>query len=175
MVMIAVSTVTLVAPFLAAFLIRRVAPAGGQLPLDSQWIGELSVERYRPMMRLLDELDLKSLQSQPGFTPRMAEQLRLERCQAFRGYLRGLETDFRRVCTAVKLLMLQAQYDRPDLATVLLRNQAAFALGMATVNVRLFCYRHGICRVDVSGLVRTFEAMRLELRSLTPAVAAAGF
>jgi hypothetical protein len=174
MVMIAISTVMLVTPLLALLLlVRRLAPAGSQLPLDSRWIGELSVERYRPMMRLLDERDLEFLRSQPGFTPRMAAQLRLERCQIFRGYLRGLETDFRRVCTAVKLLMLQAQHDRPDLASVLVRHQAAFVVGVILVRVRLFCYRRGICGVDVTGLVRTFEAMRLELRSLTPAAVTA--
>ena len=64
-----------------------------------------------------------------------------ERCQVFPGLSAGLETDFQRVCTAVKLLMLQAQLDRPDLASVLLRHQAAFALGVAMVHVRLFCYR----------------------------------
>jgi hypothetical protein len=174
--MIAISSVTLAAAFLTLFLIvRRVMTAGGQLPLDSEWIGELSAERYRPMTHLLDEREVERLRIEPGYTPEMETQLRLERCQAFREYLGDLEADFQRVCTAVKLLMLQAQYDRPDLATVLVRHQASFAVGMATVNVRLFCYRHGICAVDVSGLVKTFEAMRLELRSLTPAVATAGF
>jgi len=170
-----ISTLTLLALLLALFLmVRKVVSAGSELPLDSQWIAELSVERYRPMMRLLDERDLKFLRSQPGFTPRMEAKLRTQRCQIFRGYLRGLEADFRRVCTAVKVLMLQSQLDRPDLASVLVRNQAAFALGVATVNVRLILYRWGLGGVDVSVLVKTFDAMRLELRSLAPSAVAAG-
>jgi hypothetical protein len=172
MEIVTISTLTILALLLALFLmVRKVVSAGCELPLDSQWIAELSVERYRPMMRLLDERDLEFLRSQPGFTRRMEAKLRAQRCQIFRGYLRGLEADFRRVCTAVKVLMLQSQLDRPDLASVLVRNQAAFALGLATVNVRLILYRWGLGGVDVSVLVKTFDTMRLELRSLAPSAA----
>lgn len=171
---VAISTLTVLALLLALFLmVRKVVSGGSELPLDCQWIAELSVERYRPMMRLLDERDLEFLRSQPGFTPRMAAKLRAQRCQIFRGYLRGLEADFRRVCTAVKVLMLQSELDRPDLASVLVRHQAAFALGVALVNVRLILYRWGLGGVDVSDLVRTFDAMRLELRSLAPSATGA--
>ena len=149
-------------------MVRRVISAGVELPLDSQWIAELSVDRYRPMLRLLDESDMKFLRSQPGFNSRMEAKLRAQRCLIARGYLRGLETDFRRVCTAVKLLMLQSQSDRPDLASVLMQQQASFALGMAMVNVRLVFYRWGIAGVDVSDLVKRFDAMRVELWSLAP-------
>jgi hypothetical protein len=44
-----------------------------------------------------------------------------------------------------------------------------FALGVLSVQVRLFLFRWGICGVDVTGLVKTFDSMRLELRSLVPA------
>jgi hypothetical protein len=120
------------------------------------------------MLRLLDERDLEYLRSQPGFSPRMEAKLRAQRCRIFRDYLNGLEGDFRRVCTALKVLMLQSQFDRPDLASVLVRHQASFALGVAMVHVRLIFYRWGICGVDVSSLVKTFDTMRLELRNLAP-------
>ncbi len=150
-------------------VVRRCGSAGGDLPLNTDWIDELSVDRYRPMMRLLDESDLEFLRSQPGFTPRMAARLRARRCQVFRGYLRHLNADFHRVCTAVKVLMLQSKRDRPDLAAVLVRQQALFALGMAMVEARLFLYRWDLCTVDVRALVQTFDVMRLELRNMLPA------
>ena len=153
-------------------LIRRTAFGGGSLPLTAEWIDELSMERYRPMMRLLDGGDIEFLRSQPGFTPKMARKLRQQRCQIFRGYLRCLSSDFRRVCAAVKILMLQSRQDRPDLAGILIHQQVMFALGMTAVQFRLMLYRWGICGVDVSSLVRTFDLMRLELRSLVPAAAA---
>jgi len=142
--------------------------------VTAEWIDELSIERYRPMMRLLDGEDLEFLGSQPGFAPRMAAKLRLQRCQIFRGYLRCLNLDFKRVCTALKVLMLQSRHDRPDLASALVRQQLMFAFGMTMVQSRLFLYRWGVCGVDVTSLVKIFEAMRLELRSLVPAALPVG-
>jgi hypothetical protein len=154
-------------------IVRSFGAARGDLPLNTDWIDELSVDRYRPMMRLLDDSDLEFLRSQPGFTPRMASRLRARRSQVFRGYLRRLSADFHRVCTAVKVLMLQSKRDRPDLAAVLVRQQALFALGMAMVQARLFLYRWDLCTVDVRALVQTFDVMRLELRNMLPATVGA--
>jgi hypothetical protein len=148
-------------------LLRKVA-ASGSLPLTAEWIDELSVERYRPMIRLLDGEDLEFLRSQPGFTPKMEAKLRTQRCQIFRGYLRCLNADFGRVCAALKILMLQSRNDRPDLAAALMRYQAIFVLGMCMVQCRLVLYRWGVCAVDVTGLVDVFDKMRLELRTLVP-------
>jgi hypothetical protein len=154
-------------------IVRGIGSADGDLPLNADWIDDLSVERYRPMMRLLDERDIEFLRSQPGFTPRMAARLRAQRSQVFRGYLRNLTVDFRRVCMAVKVLMLQSNHDRPDLAAALVRQQALFALGVAMVEARLFLYRWGLCTVDVRALVKTFDVVRLELRNMVPATMAA--
>jgi hypothetical protein len=172
---IAISIVTFLALAITLFLlVRKVAFRGSSLPLTAEWIDELSIERYRPMMRLLDGGDLEFLRSQPGFTPRMATRLRIQRCQIFRGYLRCLNSDFQRVCAAIKVLMLQSRHDRPDLASVLIQRQAMFACGMAMVYFRLFLYRWGVTGVDVASLVRNFDLMRLELRTLVPVSIPAG-
>ena len=154
-------------------VIRKIAFSDGDLPVTSEWIDELSIERYRPMMRLLGDEDLTFLRSQPGFTPRMAAKLRIQRCRIFRGYLRSLNADFRRVCAALKLIMLHSEDDRPDLAEVLVRHQMMFAMGLMAVEFRLFLYRWDLCDVDVTGLVKVFDAMRLELRRLVPSAAGA--
>ena len=173
--LIAISIVTSLALILAlVVLIRKVAFNGSSLPVTAEWIDELSIERYRPMMRLLDGNDLEFLKSQPGFTRKMATNLRIQRCQIFRGYLRCLNADFQKVCAAIKILMLQSLQDRPDLAGVLIHNQVMFALGMQSVQIRLLLFRWGICGVDVTNLVKTFDLMRLELRSLVPADMPAG-
>jgi hypothetical protein len=172
---LAISIVTFLALAGALFLlVRKVAFNGSSLPLTAEWIDELSVERYRPMMRLLDGGDMEFLRSQPGFTPRMATKLRLQRCQIFRGYLRCLNGDFQRVCAAIKILMLQSRQDRPDLAGLLVQQQISFACGMGLVQFRLFLYRWGLSGVDVTGLVRNFDLMRLELRRLVPATLTLG-
>lgn len=150
------------------FLIRKIG-FGGNLPVTSEWIEDLSLERYRPMLRMLDGDDVKFLRSQPGFTPAMAAKLRAQRTQIFRGYLRSLETDFKRVCSAIKLIMLQCQQDRPDLAETLIRQQITFACAMTEVRCRLLLYSWGVGTVDVSQLVKLFDSMRIELRSMVPA------
>ena len=172
---IAISTVAGAALLLAvALFIRKVAFRGGVLPVTAEWIDELSIERYRPMMRLLDAEDLEFLRTQPGYTPKMASQLRIQRCQIFREYLRCLTADFGRVCAAMKLVMLQSRRDRPDLAGALLRNQILFASGVMGVQFRLTLYQWGLCGVDVTSLVKIFEMMRLELRTLVPSPAGMG-
>ena len=168
--MIGISIATCLTLLLALrLLIRKVAVTGGRLPVTAEWIDELSLERYRPMMRLLDRQDLDFLRSQPGFTPAMATRLRVQRCQIFRGYLRCLSADFSRVCAAIKVLLLQSRNDRPDLAATLIRSQISFAIGILVIQARLSLYRWGFCAVDVSNLVATFDSMRMELRTLVPA------
>jgi hypothetical protein len=153
-------------------LVRKLAATGGKLPVTPEWIDEICVERYRPMMRLLSTGDLEFLRSQPGYSPRMAARLRAQRCHIFLGYLRCLSADFARVCSALKILMVQSRYDRPDLAVALLRNQARFGILMAAVYFRVFFFRWGFGSVDVRALVQVFDNMRLELRTLVPAPAA---
>jgi hypothetical protein len=155
-----------------ALFFRKIASRTGSLPVTAEWIDELSIERYRPMLRLLEEGDLEYLRKQPGFTPRMLTRLRVQRCQLFRDYLRCLDTDFGRVCAALKLVMLQSKQDRPDLAGALLRHQIQFAAGVIGVQFRLLLYRWGVCGVDVSGLVQNFDMLRLELRTLVPSASA---
>jgi len=115
------------------WVLRRVATPQALLPVTAGWIDEQSLERYRPLAQLLSEDDLESLRSRPGFTPHMIAGLRAQRCQIFRGYLRGLSQDFERVCVALRIVLVQSGHDRPDLASTLLREQWRFAVNMFAV------------------------------------------
>jgi hypothetical protein len=148
--------------------VRRLTGSRGDLPVTAGWIDELSIERYRPMMRLLDTDDVSFLRSQPGFTPAMVRRLRSQRVQVFKGYLRCLTLDFNRVCAAMKLIMLQSRRDRPELAEALVRHQFLFSSGMLMVHFRLALYRFGIGGVDVTSLVQIFDVTRAELRTMVP-------
>jgi hypothetical protein len=154
-----------------AYLVKKVAFAA-DLPVTSDWIEDLSLDRYRPMLHMLDGGDIQFLRSQPGFTPDMAAKLRAQRTLIFRGYLKSLENDFTRICSAIKLIMLQCKHDRPELAEALIRNQCTFACAMLAVRLRLLLYGWGVCGVDVTRLVKLFESMRVELRTLVPASSA---
>ncbi|MFY9726315.1 MAG: hypothetical protein WB579_23530 [Bryobacteraceae bacterium] len=140
-----------------------------RLPVTADWIDELSVDRYRPMLRLLNQEDLRLLRTQPGCTPQMVAAFRIQRRQIFQMYLRQLESDFKLLCMALKVVMVHSKYDRPDLALVLLRNQVTFVYGLMMVRFQSACYRYGVGAVDVTCLLKRIDGMRLELRTLVPA------
>ena len=52
----------------ALFLIRRLGSDNHVLPVTTEWLSELSTDRYRPMLRLLQETDFQFLRSQTGLT-----------------------------------------------------------------------------------------------------------
>jgi hypothetical protein len=136
--------------------------------LNRDWLYQLSVDRYRPMLRLLDEQDFRLLRTQPGFKPDMAQRVRLQRCQIFRQYLSSLNGDFQQIVQALKIAMTQSSQDRPDLARVLVRMQILFALGLLMIHLRLVLYRWGLAKVDISPLIGMFNFVREKLRELTP-------
>ena len=156
---------------LLLWLLRRLGAGRTSLPVTADWIDQISIDRYRPIMRLLDGEDARFLQSQPGFTPQMVQNLRVQRCRMFRDYLGLLDEDFRRVTMALRILLVQSRHDRPDLARVLVQRRVVFAIRMSAVRVRLLLYRWGCCRVDATSLIETFNRQRLELRALMPSPA----
>ncbi len=154
-----------------ALVFARECASGKSLPLTADWIDDCAFERYRPMMRLLDEEEIRLLRSRYGYTPKMARDLRIQRCEIFREYLSQLDADFKRISSAVKLLMAQSRCDRPDLAALLIRSQAAFLSGKVMVRIHLLQYRWSLGSVDVARLMMPFENLRVGLRSLVPAQA----
>jgi hypothetical protein len=164
-----ISAVVMAALILATVVMFRKLGSADSLPVTAGWIDELSTESYRPMARLLDSRDIEFLRSQAGYTRKMEAKLRAQRCQIFRGYLRCLDLDFKRVCTALKVVLVQSAQDRPDLSAVLVHHRIMFVSSLLAVYFRLFLYRWGICTVDVTSLVQIFDLMRIELRTLVPA------
>ena len=154
-----------------AALVRMLSSTDRSLPVTAEWIDDLSTDRYRPMMRLLDPREIEFLCSQAGFTSKMESRVRAQRCQIYRGYLQCLNMDFQRVCTALKLVLVQSEQDRPDLSSILLHNQILFATGLLAVHFRLMLYGWGICTVDADGLMRIFDGMAFELQHRVPSAA----
>ena len=147
---------------------HRVPPAKAVPPATAEWINELSVERYRPMLRLLDDSDLEFLCRQPGFDRSMAGRLRRQRCHIFRGYLKSLSDDFRKMCVTLRLLMVNSAIDRPDLASALACKQWEFRVCMLRARWRLLLYRWGSGCVEIASLIKLFESLCGELQGLIP-------
>lgn len=157
----------------AAFVFRRLIAGPRSLPVSVDWINDLSIARYRPMERLLNEEDFRFLAGQPAFDKKMLRRIRAERRRIFRGYLACLSREFGLVAAALRLMMTYSAQDRPDLAGILYKQKALFVIGMLGVHWRLVLHACGLGNVDVRGLVRTMEYMRLELRQMIPAESAA--
>jgi len=173
LILSAVGLLCLAAGVAMAFLFRRLIAGRTTLPVSVDWINDLSAIRYRPMERLLSPEDERFLASQPGSNGKMVRRMRSERRRLFRAYLACLNTDFNRVSAALRLIMTHAAQYRPDLAGILYKQQALFAIGMLNVQWRLALHALGLGTVDVSGLVGAMEFMRLELRQMIPAESAA--
>ena len=156
-----------------AIVLRRLIGGAKSLPVSVDWINELSIARYRPMERLLNEEDFRFLAGHPGFDKKMLRRIRAERRKIFRGYLACLTRDFSLVGAALRLMVMYSAQDRPDLAGSLYKQQALFAIGRLAMEWRLFLHACGLGTVDVRGLVRSMEYMRLELRQMIPAEGAA--
>jgi hypothetical protein len=154
-------------------LVRRLGSDNHVLPVTTEWLSELSTDRYRPMRRLLEESDFRFLRAQKGFTPEMSRRLRRQRLQAFHGYLRMIEADFDRVSAALRLILAHSDYDRPELASLLLERRLQFLFALTAIHCRLVLFRLGPSGVDVSSLIQLLDGMRLELRTLVPATSLA--
>jgi len=163
---------TLMGVALSWFFWRLVSSARVR-GVDPEWLKSFSTATYRPMERLLSEEDVEFLKSQPGYLPGMERALRSGRRRIFRAYLRSLARDFNRLHLALRLALLESPSDRPDLATVLLRQKVRFFLALAAVHLRLCLHAVGIGTVDVRGLVSTVDRMQAQLRSLRSLAAAA--
>jgi len=163
-----------IVPVLVLIRLTRNFAARERLPITVTWINDLSIDRYRPMLRLLNPEDVRRLRAQPGFTWRMANKFRSQRCQLFREYLHSLDADFNRVHMALKVIMVQSKYDRPDLANILVHSKLTFAFRMMIVESQLVCYRYGIGAADFTDIIELFDALRLELRTLVRAESLAG-
>jgi hypothetical protein len=173
MLLIAACSLTLVLIVAVLLIVRRMGKHAYSLPLTSEWINQLSTDKYSNMMRLLNRRDLDNLRLRPDYSAEMAAKFRRERSRIIKGYLDAMTVDFARICAAIRVLMLNSKYDRPDLASTLIKSQIMFALAMAVLRIRVFFYALGWCEGDASELFRIFDAMRIELRNFVPAGAAA--
>jgi hypothetical protein len=143
-------------------------------PATAEWIPDVSRERYEPMFRLLQEGDIRFLQSQPGATPALVRRVRRQRCRIFRGSLQCLERDFRQTCEALTMLMVQSPCERRDILRTVAVSRVKFFFGMLRVRYRLLLYRWNMGHEPVAQLVRLFEGVQLELiGGLQPALATA--
>jgi hypothetical protein len=141
-------------------LFRKLINGNGHVSTffdDEQSI--FSPTRYREMERLLD---VKLSFQQDGST----YELRKERADVLRSYIRQLSHDFYHICRALKLVMVNSQVDRPDLARTLMKQQFRFTFTIMAVRFRLILYRFGWSGVGVDALTKSLRSVCLQLQTM---------
>ena len=132
---------------------------------DLSWLELFSMERYRPMARLLGNDDVKLLQAS-GASGRTIHKFRADRRRIFRGYLHDITRDFVRISNAIKIVSVRSQYDRPELAHFLMQQHVAFARALVTAQVRLALHTIGFDTLAASDVLHGLELMHTRLQSL---------
>lgn len=149
-----------------AYLVWKLMSSTKVRGVDPAWHKDFSVEKYRPLERLLSEDDVRFLKEQPGYEPGMEKAFRRERRKVFRSYLKNLGQDFNRLHSALRLMVLYAPETEANLATKLVQQKAVFFAGLAMVHLRLCLHGFGLGQVDVGDLVNTLAGMREALQSM---------
>ena len=168
--LIPLSTVAIFAVLIVVFvaLFKKLASRKALQGIGSDLENLLSVEKYKPMGRLLDQADFQFLQANRAYDRSSARRFRATRIQIFRGYARCLARDFARVTCALKVVMVHASADRSALAGVLLKQRLMFSVNMMVLEFRLVLCGFGLSapRVNVQNLVTALDAMGAQLRAL---------
>jgi hypothetical protein len=134
---------------------------------------EASLDRYRPMVRLLDSEDLKFLASRPGYRPELGARMRKSRRRIFRMYLAELSADFQFLHAAARRMVAEAPEQHADLVPILMRQQVAFWRSLAAIEVRLALSWAGLAPVDATGLLRIVGELQQALAAATAMPSAA--
>jgi hypothetical protein len=126
---------------------------------------EFSIERYRPMFRLIDDSDFELSDSSVS-GPSQLRRFRAERRSLFRVYLRDLGADHARIVGSMRKLLVESNLDRPVLARALYRCQFMFALATASIEFKLSWQALGIGTVDLQPLFSAVECLQLQLSDM---------
>jgi hypothetical protein len=134
---------------------------------------ESTLDRYRPMARLLDSEDLRFLASRPGYRREVGARLRDSRRRVFRMYLAELSADFHRLHAAARRMAAEAPEQHADLIPLLMRQQIAFWRALVGIEVRLALSWAGLAPADARGLLDIVEQLQRTLAVAAPASATA--
>jgi hypothetical protein len=122
-----------------------------------------SLERYKPMERLLSPEDFSYLTQMPGYRPEMGRQWKRDRRRLFRLYLNELAVDFNTLHSRARAVLAETGTESGELVAKLAGQKFAFWRTLAAIDLRLTMDALGVGSVDPRPLLQLVEAMRLEL------------
>ena len=149
---------------LALLAVRLLRYRSALLPESSAEMDTeaFSTEKYEPMARLAATDDLAFLSSLPGYRRAIGSKLRRERNRIFRMYLQELAGDFRGLHAMARARVADSPEADAEPVRKLIRQRVTFWRAIAAIELRLLLPWAGLPNVDIGGLVRSMEAMRLQ-------------
>lgn len=159
--MISLTAVGLVALGLVIVLVlslRRLLKAS-EAPVTVEWAKSFSLSAYAPMERLLDEGDFEFLKSQPGYSRKIARDLRAKRVRIFRAYLGMMARDFSRLHSTLQSYLLALAVDDPQISAELVRQKWLFQRALLLAYFQLQLYSLGLGTVQCAPLMNAIRSM----------------
>jgi hypothetical protein len=135
-------------------------------PEGLAWLRDFSIEKYQPLLRLLDSSDVDWLATQPGYEPRLAKQLGKQRARIFRAYLSLIGADGKQLQAIAWNLTVEADRDVRGLAAFISRQAWTLDLFLFRARLRLALWRLGVGRVDARPLLDVLEVLARTTRLL---------
>jgi hypothetical protein len=154
---------------LLRFITRRqeeFRAAGERLrdePSASESDRESFAEYYRPMVRLLDPVELDRARVLEGIGKEDFMRFRRQRIYAFRSYLTDMKLDFHRVEFKIRYLMLSATQHEADIILDLNRLKSSFQWKLWKIQWQLFLFQFGVGAIDARPLVQALEEFEFNL------------
>jgi hypothetical protein len=123
---------------------------------------EYSLERYRPMARLLAGEDTEFLRRNTT-CPKTAGRWERSRRRISRLYLKELAADFQRLHSKARVLVAESPEQHAALVPLLLRQQFAFWRTLTLIELRLALGGWNLPQAKVKELMGAIEAMQREI------------
>ncbi len=162
--------VAAVAAGLGRALWRQRKPVTPPAPADWQSLTSRAavLDTYAPLNRLFRQEDFAFLAAQPGARRGLLRQLRRQRWNVLRLYLKELGADFENVSRICR--RLAASSEEPDFAPLVTRH--ALRIRGLLLALHLCCWLRwtGSIEVQAANLVEAFRRFDLAVRAVAPAL-----
>jgi hypothetical protein len=127
----------------------------------SQIWNDISIERYLPMLRLMQPNDLEFLRNRTALSRRRVTRIRKQRAHLALSFLRCLESDFAQLCAAIRVLIaLQPDHIQPAASRRLRRHITNFRGATLLLRLRLLVLRQGMVSNGGIRVLAEFETVR---------------
>jgi len=134
----------------------RLVSASRPDGLDDGWYLEFDPRRYAVLTRLVSDADLEVARSWRGMDSRIEKRIRRYRAAAVDAYLREMRTDFLRLETVGRLMVLSGTTTL-EFRRQLVEAKFEFTLSWWRVRLEYMLWRLGVSRVRPERLVAAFE------------------